>query len=115
MSDTETTEAPALTEYDLRREVTYSLLIPIVRRIRNVHQEVREEEVTEVVVQRPKGKHLKAAARFKNEDEADMSLVGPLTGLTDKDVDELDALDLLAIGHIIRGFVQPGRGTGATT
>lgn len=102
-------------EYDLRREVTHTLLIPIVRRIRDAHQVVREEEVTEVTVSRPKGRHLKQASRFKNDEEADLSLIAPLTGLTEKDVDELDAVDLMAISAIIRGFVQPGRRSGATT
>lgn len=116
MSDeAETTTVDQDVERDLRREVKHVLFIPIVRRVRNAGQEVAEEEITEVTVTRPKGKHLKAAARFKTDEEQDMSLIGPLTGLTDKDVDELDAADLMAIGAIIRGFVQPGRKGGATT
>lgn len=111
---TDATDHTAAPAYDLRREVTHTLLVPIVRKLRGPSGD-REEEVTEVTVSRPKGKHLKQAARYKSEDEADMSLIAPLTGLSEKDVDELDAVDLMAIGAIIRGFVQPGRGSGATT
>ncbi len=102
-------------ERDLRTEVVHTLIVPLNRRIRDAQGQVREEEVTQVTVTRPKGKHLKAASRFKNEEEADMSLIGPLTGLADKEIDEMDAADIMEIGAIIAGFVRPGRRSGATT
>lgn len=116
MTDATDTAAAALAlECDLRSEATYALKFPITRRLRGHDQSVREEQLTEVTVRRPKGKDMKLAARFKNADEADMSLIAPLTGLTDKDVDELDAVDLMAIGAIIAGFVRPGPRGGANS
>lgn len=102
------------TEADLRTEVHHPLKVPFDRRIRGADGAVREEKVTELTITRPKGKHLKAAARFKNDEEAEMSLIGPLTGLSDKDVDEVDALDLMEIGKVISGFLGRGRTSGET-
>ena len=108
-------EDPDVLDIDLRQEVVYDLLIPFSRKTRDAHQVVHQEEVTCVTITRPKAKHLKVAARFKTDEEQSLALVGPLTGLTDREVDELDLVDLMRIGDIIKGFTQPGRRSGATT
>ena len=75
----------------------------------------REETITEVIVRRPKGKDLRVADQYPGEVAQSLALMARLTGLDPKQVDELDAEDIAAIGAIIESFTPPGLRTGKTS
>lgn len=113
--DTDTPE-PAPTR-DLRTKVVHPLLFPIEVKSRDPRTGKSRliETIEEVNIRRPTGADLEAIPVGLSGFQADRALMGPLTGLTDKQLKKMDAADLMDISDIIAGFVRPGRRSGATT
>ena len=83
-------------------ERTHKLLIPV---------EYGDETIYEVVVKRPKGKHIKNLGR--NVSMKDLILIaGKVTGHAPSFFDEVDAADVTAITEIVGDFLSNGQETG---
>lgn len=94
----------ATTRKTKKKEETIELAFPI---------EFGGETVTQIVVKRPKFKHLK----FINDMDSITGdefgqLLSKLTGQPSDVIDELDAEDLEEIGEVVEGFLKRGKKTG---
>ena len=84
--------------------VTYALKYPV---------QFGTQEIAELSLRRPKGKDLRA---FRDGDKTvseTLDLIGRLANQPKPVVDELDVVDIEALGAIINSFTESGRSTGA--
>ena len=76
-----------------------------------------KEEISEIVLGRPKGKHLRAIG--KDVGMADMFLIASKIAvnkyITPKFFDEMDAADCMTVTEVIGDFLDNGQGTGETS
>ena len=68
-------------------------------------QQTPDHETTEIVVQRMKHKHIRLMQTM-SEAEQIQYIMSQLTGLSDADLDELDAEDSAALSEIIFGYMK---------
>lgn len=92
----------------------YTLKHPLKRTFNAGKDNERVEELAELQLSRPKGKHVRASGRAHNDTEAGLIMIAGCTGLSDAEVDELDIADIEALSGIVENFTKPGRPTGRT-
>ncbi|PCJ13800.1 MAG: hypothetical protein COB04_16060 [Gammaproteobacteria bacterium] len=73
--------------------------------------EYGEETISEIVLKRPKGKHLRKLPAEMDMDDI-LLFAGELSDLTPAQIDELDAADITKIQEKISGFLERGQKTG---
>lgn len=96
----------------MKEAVEYTLKTPITRKLKAQGTEVREETVTDVTVRPPKGRDLRQLDRFPGKMGQSLALIGVLTGLTQDQVDDLDAEDVTGLGEIVAAFFPEPQKTG---
>jgi hypothetical protein len=69
------------------------------------------EEVTEIILKRPKGKHLRKLPMEPQTGDL-MDLAAKLCDRPPSFMDELDALDVIAVAEVVQGFLENGQKTG---
>ncbi len=95
--------------------VVYPLKHPIEIKARDSEKVI--ETITEVTLNRPKGKHLRRLEKFKGEMTQTFALLADLTNLPPAAIDELDGEDFVILGEMIEGFFgkSPRPATGGTS
>lgn len=80
----------------------FNLVVPIT---------VNEKEVKQLVVQPPRGKHIKKLA--PGSSQYDLAIIGiKLAGFTPNVLDEMAGTDVVALGDVVADFLQHGRENG---
>jgi hypothetical protein len=82
-----------------RRVTEYVLRYPI--------EKADGSELTRVLVRRPRGADMRAAAAAERENDpvtASYAMIAGLTGLTIDDVDQMDAEDVTGLSRIVESF-----------
>lgn len=92
--------------------VRYTLKHPVTLIFRGPEGE-REEQLTELTLNRLKGKALRGLPA--NEAEQALHLIGKSAGLTPMEVDLIDLEDIADLGEVIEGFMPPGLRIGTTS
>jgi len=96
--------------------ITYPLDHPVVIQRRAAGSAtVTEETVSEVTVRRAKAKDLRVMDRHKGKMGQSLALISALTGLNEKQVDELDAADVTGLSEIVSDFFPDLQETGETS
>lgn len=72
-----------------------------------------EDTISEIVFQRPKGKHLKSIGT-EVTGETVMTIAGKISGHPPSFFDEMDVIDWTRVGEVIGDFLDSGRKTGAS-
>lgn len=76
--------------------------------------EAHGKQVTELTLQRPKGKDLRAVDGMK-EVEQTLTLISRLGNIPPSSVADMDVVDIMACGEVIAGFLSPSRAAGSET
>lgn len=91
----------------------YQLKHPI--EIRSKDGNTVVETITEVKLNRPKGKHLKATDKVTGEAAKTLALIAACGNIPASMVDEMDGEDVTELGEVLEGFFGRSRGTGQTS
>ena len=72
-----------------------------------------EEEVTEITLARPKGKHLKSIGGNASMNDL-FGIASKVSGYTPRFFDEMDVADCMRVTEVIGDFLDGGQETGKT-
>lgn len=94
-------------------ENTYKLKHPI--ELRDKESGAVTETIADIVLTRPKGKHLKAMDKVQGDVAQTLALIAAVANQPPTVMDLLDAEDFAELGEIVSGFFGGRRPTGKTS
>lgn len=94
--------------------LSHTLACPITMTFNSGKPDERTETVAEVTIRAPKARDMRVVDKHTGQVAQSLAMIAQLTGLAIMQVDELDVVDVTAIGDIIEGFTKPGPPIGQT-